>query len=242
MPRRRRVLFYIGLLLILVFFWESNVLYPVRMLAVFFHELGHIIAAYSTGGHVKEFVLHPAEGGYVLSRGGNTFWVGIWGYLGSLIFGALILALSDRTKFDKPLAALLGLLIVFIGAAFGETLFTFLFCLIIGAGLFAVALFLPREINDLLLRFLGFAVMLYTPYDVFLDVFVANGYVSDAGLLSSKVGGVPRLWGGIWILVSVAVIGGTLIWLMGKPLPGEEPSHKIEGDEEAPLGSFDRGA
>ena len=228
MPKSKRALFYVSLLLITVFLWNTGILYPVRMLAVFFHELWHLLASLSTGGRVKEFVLVPQEGGHVITEGGNAFFVGTAGYLGSLLSGIVILVLSDRTKFDRLVAGVLGLIVVFIGFAFGDTLFTVLFCLVVGSLLLGMALFLPSEINDLVLRFLGLSVMLYAPYDVFTDVFLSNAYLSDAGLLSERVGGSPRTWGTLWMMISLIAISSVMVYLLNKPLPGEE----VEGEGE----------
>lgn len=228
MPRSKRVLFYVALLLIAVFFWNTGVFYPIRMLAVFFHELWHMAVALLTGAEVREFVLVPQEGGHVKAVGGNLFLTALAGYLGSLISGVLILIVSDRTALDRWVAGFLGLLIVFIGFAFGDTLFTVLFCLAVGSSLLAMALFLPAEINDLVLRFLGLSVMLYAPYDVVMDVFLSNAYIGDAGLLAEEVGGSPRTWGLLWLLVSLIAIAGVMAYLFRKPLPGEEEEANTE--------------
>lgn len=228
MPKSKRVLFYVALLLIAVFFWNTGVLYPVRMLAVFFHELSHLTVALLTGGRVREFVLVPGEGGHVITEGGNLPLIALSGYTGSLVSGLAVLLISDRTSLDRWVSGLLGALVVFVGFAFGDSLFTVLFCLITGAALMGVALFLPSEINDLILRFLGLAVMLYAPYDVLTDVFLSNGYVSDAGLLSEAIGGSPKVWGWVWLLLSGTVITGALLYLFRKPLPGEEIEEEAE--------------
>ncbi len=222
MPKSKRVLFYVALILIAVFFWNSGVFYPVRMLAVFFHELSHLTVALLTGGKVKEFVLVPKEGGHVITEGGNLPLVALSGYAGSLLSGLTVLLVSDRTTLDRWVSGFLGAIVIFVGFAFGDTLFTALFCLVTGAALMGIGLFLPSEINDLVLRFLGLSVMLYAPYDVFTDVFLSNGYVSDAGLLSEAIGGSPKLWGWLWLLLSGIAIVGSLTYLFGKPLPGEE--------------------
>jgi len=220
----------VALMLIILFLWNTGAMYPVRMLAVFFHESWHTLASLLTGGRIKEFVLVPQEGGHVITEGGNVALVATAGYLGSLLSGALILAVSDRTTLDRWVSGLLGALIIFMGFAFGDTSFTVLFCLIVGAGLMGVSLFLPSEINDLILRFLGLAVMLYAPYDIFTDVFLGNGYLTDAGLLSERIGGSPRMWGTVWMLLSLLCIAAVLSCIMGKPLPGEAQSEANDSE------------
>ncbi len=219
--KSKRVLFYVSLVLIAIFLWETHVMYPLRMLAVFFHELSHILGVFLTGGTLREFALSPLEGGHVISSGGNPFVIATVGYLGSLFWGTLILLLSNRTEVDRGISFILGLLIVFVGFAFAENFFTVLFCLAMGGFLSAVGLFLPHAFNNVLLHFVGFVVMLYTPYDIITDVFLRNPYLTDAGTVAESFGGSPRFWGVIWLLISLLTITSVFLYVIRTPLPGE---------------------
>ena len=78
---------YGGIILLDHVFWDTIIIYPLKILTVFFHELSHALAAIVTGGKVLEIVLVPEQGGHCLIAGGNGFLVSSAGYLGSLIWG-----------------------------------------------------------------------------------------------------------------------------------------------------------
>ncbi|MEZ5790547.1 MAG: M50 family metallopeptidase [Nitratireductor sp.] len=48
--------------------------------------------------------------------------------------------------------------------------------------------------------------MIYVPYDIFSDTIARSELRSDARMMAEEVGGSTMLWGGIWLVVSIAVI------------------------------------
>jgi len=52
--------------------------------------------------------------------------------------------------------------------------------------------------------------MIYAPLDIFDDTIRRAHLRSDARILAEQVGGSTMLWGGLWLLISVAVIAITL--------------------------------
>ena len=66
------------------------------------------IPSIATGGKIVAIHVVPQEGGLTLTKGGNPFFVLSAGYLGSLIWGGLILQGALRTKIQPQLAVALG--------------------------------------------------------------------------------------------------------------------------------------
>lgn len=99
---RGHLALFLTFLLFLVF-WDSWVLWPAKMAVVAVHELGHALATWATGGSVVGFGLWIDQSGHVESVGGNRFLILNAGYLGSLLFGVLLLgALRDPQRFATP--------------------------------------------------------------------------------------------------------------------------------------------
>jgi len=71
---------------VVIILWTTPVLYPLKLLVVFFHESSHALATILSGGDVAQLVLLKEQGGYVMSRGGSRFLVLNSGYLGSLLW------------------------------------------------------------------------------------------------------------------------------------------------------------
>lgn len=92
----RDQLAFFGMVGVCVWFWDSWILWPLKMAVVAVHELGHALMTWVTGGSVVGFGLWIDQSGHVLSQGGNRFLILNAGYLGSLLFGVLLLGLLRR--------------------------------------------------------------------------------------------------------------------------------------------------
>ncbi len=218
---------YIALLLIfiiIVFLWDTLFVYPLKIFVVFMHEVSHGLAAIVTGGRVIEIQVNPQQGGHALTQGGSRFWTLTAGYLGSLLWGGLILLLAARTHFDKAISILIGLGMVAISIGFGESTFTYLFGIGFGVVLLAVGFFLPEVVNDWILRVIGVTSCLYAILDIKSDVLDRAHLRSDARMLSEVTGLPTEFWGILWILIAIAL---TLwfLYLAGKtPVVQEDTS------------------
>ena len=74
--------------IVVLVFWDSFVVYPLKILVVLFHELSHGLAAIVSGGAIERIELSVEQGGVCYTRGGSSFLILNSGYLGSLACGA----------------------------------------------------------------------------------------------------------------------------------------------------------
>ena len=202
---------YIALILIFIvisLLWGTVVLYPLKIFVVFMHEVSHGLAAYLTGGSIVEIEINPQQGGHALTKGGNPFWILTAGYLGSLIWGGIILLMAARTHFDKTISVLIGIGMVGITIGFGSDKFTYLFGVGFGIALIAIGLFLPEAANDWILRIIGTTSCLYAILDIKSDVLDRSHLRSDARMLAELTNLPTLFWGVVWIIVAV----GLTIW------------------------------
>jgi len=169
--------------------WDTQLLFPAKMLVIFFHELSHGLAAVLTGGTIKEMSLTPGEGGHAVTTGGNVFLIVSAGYLGSLVFGILLFLLALRTDLDRLTLGILGVILIGVSLIYMRGLFPIGFGVLTGAVFVAIAYFLHRDVSDLLLRVLGLINLIYIPYDIFSDTLARSSARSDARILSEMVGG-----------------------------------------------------
>ena len=218
---------YIALLLIFIaigFLWNTLFVYPLKIFVVFMHEVSHGLAAIATGGRILEIQINPQQGGHALTQGGSRFWTLTAGYLGSLLWGGIILLLAARTRFDKAISILIGFGMVAISIGFGESTFTYLFGIGFGVALIAIGFYLPETVNDWVLRIIGVTSCLYAILDIKSDVLDRANLRSDARMLSEVTGIATEVWGVLWILIAIALT----IWflyLAGKtPVAQEETS------------------
>lgn len=199
----RRLSWLLLITAVSVVFWLTPTLYPLKIFAVFIHETGHALAAVLTGGRVVSMVVTPYESGYVQYIGGNPLLVASAGYVGSALFGGLMLLLAGHEPRTTPvfggLAVLFGAMTVwFVRNPFG-----------VGFGLATAAACgllawkrVPgaRYIIDVL------AVMstLYAVYD--LGDFLLVGARTDAVILARLTGVPAFIWAGLWSAVSLFVV------------------------------------
>lgn len=205
----------LALTLLVYALWTTPVIYPLRILVVFLHELSHGLAALVTGGSVVSLTLSPDEGGLATTRGGIRFVIVSAGYLGSLLLGVALFLIALRTHLDRVAVAALGLCLLLIAALYIRDGFPLLFCILAGSVLLLIARYLPISANDLVLRIVGLASMFYVPNDIISDTITRSHLASDARILAEEFGGATILWGGLWLAISLAVIALTLRFGLG---------------------------
>lgn len=61
---------FAGFLLINYFLWNTIILKPMKLMAVFVHEMGHAFACWISGGEVRGIEVYTNEGGVTKYVGG----------------------------------------------------------------------------------------------------------------------------------------------------------------------------
>lgn len=196
--------------------WSTPAVFPLKILVIFLHELSHGLAAILTGGSIEAISLSVQEGGHAITRGGNRFAILSAGYLGSLVLGMLLLLIALRTHADRAALGLFGMITLLVTLLYIRDLFPLLFCSITGLGMLATAWFLSRRVNDFALRVIGLTSVIYVPYDIFSDTIARSELRSDAYMLAEQFGGPTIFWGGLWLVLSLAVIGFCLRFAIGE--------------------------
>ena len=200
--------------LVIVFFRSAPV-FPLRLLVVLFHELSHGAAALLTGGEILSIEVNAREGGLIWTRGGWRFAISSAGYLGSLAIGVVLLLAAVRTRADRLVLALCGAVILGAAVFWVRDWFSLAFCLGAGGAMLACARFAPREVSDLALRVIGLTSMAYVPWDIWSDTIARSTGMSDAAAIAARSFGTEGFWGGLWLVISVAVIGLALRYGLG---------------------------
>ena len=223
--RGLRLLGLLVVVVLIVLLWDTWIVYPLKILVVFFHELSHGLAAVLTGGSIERIELQAAEGGMAVTRGGSRFVILSAGYLGSLLLGGLLLVAAARSRHDRRILAglgvvLLGVTLLFVRPWFG---FGMLFGLTTGAALLAAARLLGSAAADILLKVIGLTSCLYAVLDIKSDVLDRSELQSDARMLAELTGLPTVVWGLIWIVVAVLATLGFLRAAAASPEPEASP-------------------
>lgn len=184
------------LVTLLVFFWQSPFLKPFKLFVVFLHEISHALATMLTGGELAAISIDWDESGatYAASGRGIFFIIAIAGYIGSILWGYLMLKASLSGQWIRTVSLLVGLTVIFFGffpesgpvaAQKSDRLLKYLISGGWGLTLTVSAFILPR-FNHALLFFLGGITALYALYD--LNDFVHGDLMrTDAGILAHYI-------------------------------------------------------
>lgn len=170
---------------LMAFMWNSPFLLPFKVFVVFLHEISHGLGALVTGGVVKGIVVRWNESGLTYSLGGNFLAIATAGYIGSVIWGSLMLHSSLKGKYYVGVAIWIGSLFLFFTFFYliDYALLTYVFGIFWGL-LFIVTALAFKTINRLLLFFLGGLTSLYGIYDL-SDFFRGEVLSTDAGIIAS---------------------------------------------------------
>lgn len=211
-PQPWRVVATVLLGVALLIFFDHPVMWPLKIVVVFFHELSHALAAWATGGEVLAIGLGTNQSGVTLTRGGSPFVILNAGYVGSLLWGVGLLTASQRPGWSRPtlglLAGLLGL--VTLGYVRPFVSFGFLFAALVSIALGWAARRLRDDWASSGLSVLGTFSVLYSVLDVRDDVL--SGRVtgaSDATMLADLTGVPASIWGVGWLAAGGVTL---LLW------------------------------
>ena len=204
--------------------WSTPLVWPLKILVVFFHELSHGLAAIATGGSIDRIEVVAAQGGLCVTRGGSAFLTLSAGYLGSLLWGAAALLAAARSRRDRGVTIALGGIIVLATVLWVRPLlsFGFGFHLAAGMALVVIGTWLPAGVSDAVLRVFGVASCLYVVPDVWSDTIARSGLRSDARMLAELTGIPTVVWGAFWIIAALLIVGAALA-AAGRPRPQEPP-------------------
>ncbi|MGK9477612.1 M50 family metallopeptidase [Melioribacter sp. OK-6-Me] len=192
-------------LLVITFFWNTKIIYPIKLSLILFHEASHALAAYVTGGKVIGIELNRDLSGGCIIENGNDLIIALSGYPGSytiaiiLFFSAYNNKLKTITEFGIPAA------LIFITANFINNSLISIIVLFIAVSFFIVVRFTPSIFSNLFFKITGLIGLIYVVDDILSDYSQDNLMQSDVALLS-YLSGIPRLvWIIIWILIFVVL-------------------------------------
>lgn len=184
------------------------VIAPIGLLCTFLHEFGHAIAAVLTGGHVSTMQVNLDGSGVTTTSGGYFPLIVMGGYIGSAVFGNILLRLS-MSKFSTIALIILAIAMLVPCLIWFDNLTT-----TISLALFSFALFglsqIPKASSPVLV-FLGIASIIYIIQDFNVGpTSDLQQYENTVGLMSA------HLWMYIWLLLVLIITGFNIISLIRK--------------------------
>ncbi|ORX60016.1 hypothetical protein BCR36DRAFT_579463 [Piromyces finnis] len=199
-------------IVVILIFWNvkflSTILWPFKIFTVGLHELSHAIAGKLTGAKIESIKVDADEGGCCTMRGGKQ-WVTLpAGYVGSSLFGALMIFCGFNEQASKICAVIIGismLLLLWYSKNWIVRLITVVF-----VGLIGLVWWLENaKYLVYFVLFLGTMSCFYSLWDIIDDIVLHKINESDASKFAKIFcrGCIPaQVWGFFWFVYSVAFL------------------------------------
>ncbi|KAJ3360980.1 hypothetical protein GGF32_007913 [Allomyces javanicus] len=194
----------------------GRILDPLKLIVVTFHEFSHAVVGKCTGAKVESVEVTPDQGGATRLRGGNACLVLPAGYIGSSIFGSILVFCA----FDSTASQIAAGIVTFTMLTtlwwardhFTRGLTAFWFVVVVVAwvtnGGVALAAFILG---------VGTMSITYSFWDMVEDLIRRRVNHSDASIFAKRYGCTPQFWGVFWFFISLlflafAVVMAMLVW------------------------------
>ena len=215
MPRGEGRLLVAVLLLVLF----SNVpygdyaLYPFALFGTWVHEVGHALAALAMGGRVDHIQLFPDTSGLAYTATSSRLaqaTVSSAGYVGTAVFGGLLLALRRHPEAGRVGLALLGASMLGTGLLWVRNGFGLVAVGVLGVALLGAGLRLPRTASLAVFTFLAASTSLNAITSIralFGSVQRVNGQpagMTDARAVADLLVIPWFLWASGWFVLALA--------------------------------------
>jgi Peptidase M50B-like len=210
--------------------YADYLVYPIRLFVTFVHEGSHALIAVLTGGSVQSLTIASDGSGAVYSAPSGWFGAMLTssaGYLGTTVFGVIMLLLIRRSVSPHKVlfasGAFVGVMTIIFGilspifhflslnVAFSSVLFTIVAGILLTVGLFAIAKFASFKVANFAVAFLAIQCLMNSLSDLKTVFFinaplVGTSISNDAANMAAATGLPGVVWVVIWIAISVVMI------------------------------------
>lgn len=211
--RQRDVLLMIGLVFVSFVLGRQpgfeRLFFPFRLFDTFIHELSHGLASIITGGSFHRLVVYPDFSGMAWSSGGIRWFITSAGYLGSALFGALLMLISARRISARTVLVGLGIALGVLCLFFVRDMFGIVSGLLIAAALGIAGRQLPSRWANGLVLFMAVQMMLNALDSLFGLIMVSAGRshaASDAQIMAHATGVPALVWALLWSLIAISIL------------------------------------
>ncbi|KAJ3360981.1 hypothetical protein GGF32_007914 [Allomyces javanicus] len=189
---------------------------PIKLIVVAFHEFSHALVGKCTGAKIESIEVNPDEGGATRIRGGSACLVLPAGYIGSSVFGSLLVFCSFNPVACKVAASIVGLSLLatlwWARDNFTRALTIFWIVVLVGEWVLRDGVWLGSFVIAV-----GTMSVAYSFWDMIEDLIRRRVNHSDAAIFAKRYGCTPQFWGVFWFFISLlilafAVIMAMLVW------------------------------
>lgn len=212
-------------------------LYPFRLFVTIVHEASHALMTILTGGRVASLTIAMDESGLTRSLGGFRPLVIMAGYLGSSIFGGLLIYFGRTPRNAKFVLFVIGAVIIALSIFYsiGNLIFNFFggaFSLFAMLAIGTALIFIARKANDEFCHLFLLVLAVQTSLNALVDIqtlfFISMGSQtsSDAQSMAAITFIPAAVWSVLWGIMSLVILV-FFLWISYKNI-APEPQLKIK--------------
>lgn len=183
--------------------------YPFQIFNTFIHELSHGLAAALTGGSFRRFEVYVNGEGVAWSAGGIRWIVASAGYIGSALFGGILLVIAARGVAAEKIILGLGIGLGILCVLFVRNIFGVLAGLVIAGALIGFATQLAPRWNVWLLLFLTVQMglnALGSLWDLLQLSASFRSRTTDAQIMQQATGVPALVWALLWSGIALLIL------------------------------------
>jgi len=231
--RRRSLLLAVLAFILVMIVWQiadlNVILTPFRYFVTTIHELGHGLTALISGGQFVRYEVFETGAGVATTAGGTRWLILPAGYVGTALFGAVLLYAANRTHHTRIIATGLGLLFAAFTLLFARNLTGILAGALTAAGLILIGRKGSIPLNTFVLNVLAvvtglnavldLVALLRSPSMGLLSAGGGLGTPNDALAMAQTAGFLPAIgWAIVWTATALTLIGTSAYYTFWRPL------------------------
>lgn len=215
--QQKRVLYIcLGMLAIITLMYQWRLtrlaLYPFEIIGTVFHEFGHALTCWLTGGRVHSIDINMDESGLTRFSGGLFCLIVPAGYIGSSLFGCILLFTGFERRWSKYMAMVVGVILA-ITCLLSGTIMTMIMSLGLAALLAAASFYEDGKYTQYLILFMGTCASTVSILNILSSTVFHTINGSDAAIFAKHCSIlIPAfVYGILWAVISVFMIMVTLL-------------------------------
>ena len=213
MASKFKIILLLVFAILSIIFWDYAIMRPIKIFVVFLHEISHGLGAILTGGKVSAISIEWSEAGATHSIPGNFLATASAGYLGSILWGSLMLLSSLKNRFTRGISGVIGLLLFFFTAFYLKPFELSIGAVGIGWGILIIfSALMHNYTNRFLLFILGGLTSIYAVYDL-SDFFKGEVMQTDAGIIAKHYLREPSLQVALAYVIGI-LISVLSVWIL----------------------------
>lgn len=212
---------YILLLSMILVLWNTYIVKPIKIVAMFVHEVGHFLMTFVFQD--KLFRITLSEFGHksgVNAKWFASFMIANGGYILSLLFAIFILKMKDVNQKRRAMGIISAVILVSV-LYIEKVPASFLYIIIFSVTIMVAYILNNDKIFEWLNDIIGISAIAYCIYETFMKdilpkisskIDILRGfsqnvtYNTDAETLH-KITGIPAvIWGILWLVIAIMVL------------------------------------